>query len=63
VEESKDPVATIVHYSESADLIVLGLGRHRLIGKFARAVVEGATCPVIAIAQALRSRLSSRGLE
>jgi APA family basic amino acid/polyamine antiporter len=63
VEESKDPIGTIVHYSESADLIVLGLGRHRLIGKFARAVVEGAACPVIAIAQALRSRLSSRGLE
>ncbi|MHC4817195.1 MAG: amino acid permease [Planctomycetota bacterium] len=63
VEESKDPVGTIVHYSESADLIVLGLGRHRLIGKFARAVVEGASCPVIAIAQALRSRLGSRGLE
>jgi hypothetical protein len=63
VEESKDPVGTIVHYSESADLIVLGLGRHRLIGKFARAVVGGAACPVIAIAQALRSRLGSRGLE
>jgi amino acid transporter len=63
VEESKDPVATIVHYSESADLIVLGLGRHRLIGKFARAVAGGAACPVIAIAQALRSRLGNRGLE
>jgi amino acid transporter len=63
VEESTDPVATIVHYSESADLIVLGLGRHRLIGKFARAVVGGAACPVIAIAQALRSRSAGRGLE
>ncbi|MFQ5843383.1 MAG: amino acid permease [Planctomycetota bacterium] len=60
LEQSPGAVASIVRHSEDADLVVLGLGsreaRHRLIGDFVLAVVGGARCPVIAVAQALRSR-------
>ena len=56
VEEPTDAVTAIVQHAENADLVMLGLGRHRLIGKFALAVSTGVPCPVIAIAQALRSR-------
>lgn len=58
VEWSDNAVASIVRYSEEADLVVLGLGtgagRRRLFGSFALDVVAGARCPVIAIAQARR---------
>jgi len=56
VEESEDAVAAITHHAQNADLLMLGLGRHRLIGRFAMAVVGGVSCPVIAMAQALRSK-------
>ncbi len=52
---SSDPAGTIIDQSQTADLVVLGLGnshgRRRLIGDFAREVVGGAACPVVAIAQ------------
>ncbi len=58
IEESVNPVEAIVRHSREADLILLGLGqrggRTRLIGDFALAVVGGAHCPVVAIAQARR---------
>ena len=57
---SSDPAGTIIDQSQTADLVVLGLGnrhgRRRLIGDFAREVVGGAACPVVAIAQVRQRR-------
>jgi len=56
VESATDPVEAILRHSGQADLLVLGFGRggrrRRIIGPFALAVVSGARCPVIALAEA-----------
>jgi nucleotide-binding universal stress UspA family protein len=59
IERGSSPLLAILARSAEADLLVLGSGRggrHRLIGDFTRRVAGEASCPLVAIAQAVRHR-------